>query len=101
MSLILGSSYTANLAAVLTVRSVNTNIRNVYDLKGRAVATQDVYKDVLKQQYFINSAANFTLDSEPERLAAFQEVSFGSLAAVVVPAPLAYHVFGEYIRYNN
>lgn len=83
------------LAAVLTIRSVTTNIRTVYDLRARAVATQDVYQQLLKIQYFVNSAANYTLNSEQERLEAFEEVLAGNLAACVLPHPLAQHVFGK------
>jgi hypothetical protein len=59
-ALILSSSYTANLAAFLTVKRTNA-IRSVYDLGGLAVSSVPVYIPRLKSQYgIIASDANIT-----------------------------------------
>ena len=61
MALIVGSSYTANLAAFLTVQKVNNQITSVYDLPGLAVASVPVYIPRLRSQYgIIASDANIT-----------------------------------------
>ena len=52
MSLILGASYTANLAAFLTLRSAG-DLNSVYDLIGLAVSTVPLYVDKLKMRYGI------------------------------------------------
>eukprot|EP00887_Chlorella_sp_A99_P003118 scaffold9.g3118.t1 len=43
--LILVNSYTANLAALLTVTRINTEVKSIADLQGRAVGTNPIYID--------------------------------------------------------
>lgn len=79
MALIIGSSYTANLAAFLTVRRASS-IRSVYDLSGLAVASVPVYTSRLRSQYgIIASDANITDLASVEDTA--ELVAKGNLAA--------------------
>ena len=78
-ALILCSSYTANLAAFLTVRRASA-IRSVYDLGGLAVASVPVYIPRLRSQYgIIASDANITDIASVED--ATELVAKGHLAA--------------------
>lgn len=79
VALIIGSSYTANLAAFLTVRRASS-IRSVYDLSGLAVASVPVYIPRLRSQYgIIASDANITDVASVDDTA--ELVAKGSLAA--------------------
>lgn len=51
--MILANTYTANLAAFLTVQQLDTTINAVTDLSGRAVATTDTYVDRLRLNHNI------------------------------------------------
>lgn len=50
---IVSSTYTANLAAFLTVSSVKSSIRDISDLRGRVVHSAEIYQDELRQKYGI------------------------------------------------
>lgn len=50
-ALIVVSSYTANLAAFLTVSKINTSVETVSDLRGKAIATVPVYIPRLRTLY--------------------------------------------------
>ena len=55
--LIITHTYTANLAAFLTVQQLDTSIDSVSDLKGRAVATLPPYVDRLEKIYHVQATA--------------------------------------------
>ena len=52
--LILTHTYTANLAAFLTVTTLDHSIRSIGDLKGRAVATVPTYADRISQNLLLS-----------------------------------------------
>ncbi len=93
-ALILSSSYTANLAAFLTVQKVNS-IRSIYDLGGLAVASVPVYIPRLQSQYgIIASDANIT---GVESVAATADlVARGNLAAFLYDNAVAEYVAGTF-----
>jgi hypothetical protein len=79
LALIIGSSYTANLAAFLTVKNVNA-IRSIYDLGGLSTASVPVYIPLLRSNYGLLSADAGIADIDDVRTTAGL-VARGSLAA--------------------
>jgi len=55
--LIITHTYTANLAAFLTADQLDTNIRSVKDLRGKAVITIPPYLKRLAKNFHINATA--------------------------------------------
>jgi ABC-type amino acid transport substrate-binding protein len=53
LCMIVSSTYTANLAAFLTVNQVTGTINNVEDLKGKAAHAADIYKQEMRTKYGI------------------------------------------------
>jgi ABC-type amino acid transport substrate-binding protein len=53
LCMIVSSTYTANLAAFLTVNQVTGTINNVEDLKGKAAHAADIYKQEIRTKYGI------------------------------------------------
>lgn len=82
MALILVNTYTANLAAVLTVSQINSQIRSVNDLRGRAVLTNAIYVPGLRTQYGI-VASVLDFNSVNDVVNAASSVIDGSVAAVI------------------
>jgi Bacterial extracellular solute-binding proteins, family 3/Ligand-gated ion channel len=87
MSLILINTYTANLAAALTVNQINSQITSIDQLRGKAVASNSVYLEKLRSRYGILA---ITLDNNnPNMLMdAAKQVTSGDLAAVISDRPL-------------
>ena len=56
--LIFTHTYTANLAAFLTVRVLDTSIRTIADLRGKAVATAPPYVNRLQENHHITASAS-------------------------------------------
>ena len=85
MALILINTYTANLAAVLTVNKISSSINSVEQLRGKAVATNDIYIPRLRARYGIIATE---VETEPEELMnLMQEIIAANLAAVITDAP--------------
>jgi len=87
MTVILMSTYTANLAAVLTVNQINSQVHSIYDLKGKAVSTNDIYQDRLRVRYGIVST-QLAYNSIQDMIDAGKEVGDGLLAALISDAPI-------------
>jgi hypothetical protein len=66
-ALILSSSYTANLAAFLTTQSYG-GINTIYDLRGRAVSSVEVYKLPLEERYRLQPSIADISDLEKVRM---------------------------------
>eukprot|EP00892_Ulva_mutabilis_P009348 jgi/Ulvmu1/6786/UM030_0124.1 len=54
--LIITHTYTANLAAFLTVQQLDTPIRSIKDLQGKAVSTVEVYASRLAENHHISAS---------------------------------------------
>lgn len=80
--LILVNSYTANLAALLTVTRINTEVKSIADLQGRAVGTNPIYIDRLRLKYGIYATPLAFANGSDLRRAA-DLVTSGSLAAAL------------------
>ena len=94
VALIIGSSYTANLAAFLTVRRGNA-IRSVYDLGGLAVSSVPVYIPRLRSQFgIIASDANISGIADVVDTAAL--VAQGNLAAFLYDDVVSQYVVATF-----
>lgn len=91
LSLIVSSTYTANLAAFLTVNSVNGQIRSVSDLRGRSAHAADIYRQELRTKYGIFTTALSTEGDEGMRELA-NVISSGELAAGIEDQPTMQYV---------
>jgi ABC-type amino acid transport substrate-binding protein len=92
-ALILSSSYTANLAAFLTTQSYG-DISNIYDLRGRAVSSVEVYGSVLEDRYRlqpryadVSSLEKLTMEAE--------KILQGELSAVVIDTVVAQYLVAD------
>jgi hypothetical protein len=88
-ALIVSATYTANLASLLTVSSLTSEIRSVEDLRGRAVATLEVYQPRLRSRYGLIASA--VGDSADAIDAAAADVRAGFLTALVADHALVLH----------
>eukprot|EP00890_Picochlorum_soloecismus_P005115 jgi/Picsp_1/5604/NSC_02963-R1_glutamate delta 2 len=94
LALILGASYTANLAAFLTLRSFG-DVNSVYDLVGLAVSTVPVYQEKLRSRYglvTISADINNMDDIEGEA----DLVANGNLASFLTDAETIQYVVATY-----
>jgi len=87
MALIIINTYTANLAAVLTVSQINSQIRSINDLKGKAVSTNGIYQDRLRVRYGIVST-ELVYNGIQDMIDAAREVGDGLLAGLISDAPV-------------
>ena len=93
-ALILGSSYTANLAAFLTLRSFGS-VDSIYDLNGLAVSTVEVYRPRIQSRYgIIASGAKVNNLEDVEEQVDF--VAKGNLAAFLIDSEVAQYVVASY-----
>jgi hypothetical protein len=88
-ALIVSATYTANLASLLTVSSLTSEIRSVEDLRGRAVGSLDIYTQRLRSKYGLVAAA--IEDSVDAIDAAAVDVQAGLLTALVADHALVLH----------
>lgn len=87
MAMILVNTYTANLAAFLTVNQINSQITSVEQLRGKAVASNPVYLEKLRSRYGI--LAIELDDDDPDALFdAARLIKNGELTAVMTDSPL-------------
>jgi len=87
MSMIIITTYTANLAAVLTVNQINSQITSIEQLRGKAVTSNGIYLERLRSRYGILAVQ--LSDDDPAALAeAARLVVNGELAAVITDKPL-------------
>lgn len=94
MALILGASYTANLAAFLTLRSFG-DVNSVYDLVGLAVSTVPVYQEKLRNRYgLVTVVADINNMDDIEREADL--VANGNLASFLTDAETIQYVVATY-----
>jgi ABC-type amino acid transport substrate-binding protein len=86
-SLILSASYTANLAAFLTLKSYGT-IDSIADLQGMSVSTVEVYQPRLQSRYGLR-----TIEAEISSIADIKDemmdVATGSLTAFLIDKEVA------------
>lgn len=68
--------------------SVRSDISDVYDLRGKAVATLPIYEQRLRTQYGILAVGNYNLNAD-NLDAGFEDVLSGLLSAVIVDEPAA------------
>ena len=87
MALILVNTYTANLAAVLTVNQINGQVRSIEDLRGKAVAADSIYIPRLRTRYGV-IASEIPFEDESDLVTAGQEVESGVLTALISDEPL-------------
>lgn len=94
MALILGASYTANLAAFLTLRNFG-DVNSVYDLVGLAASTVPVYQEKLRNRYgLVTVEADINGMDDIEREADL--VANGNLAAFLTDAETIQYVVATY-----
>ncbi|KAI8104821.1 hypothetical protein M9434_003373 [Picochlorum sp. BPE23] len=94
VALILGASYTANLAAFLTLQSFG-NVNSVYDLQGLAVSAVPVYQPRLLTKYglvTVEAKINSMVDIEAEA----DLVASGKLAAFLTDAEVIQYVVAKF-----
>ena len=93
-ALILTASYTANLAAFLTLRN-HGNINSIYDLNGLAVSTAPIYSSRLFDRYgLVSSSIELASISDAEKQADL--VAKGNLAAFIIDQEIAKYLVGNY-----
>ena len=92
-ALILSSSYTANLAAFLTTQSYG-GVRNIFDLRGSAVSTVEVYRDALVERYRLQPSIADISNLEAVRMEA-EKILDGDLSAVVIDTVVAGYIVAE------
>ncbi|PSC76640.1 glutamate receptor [Micractinium conductrix] len=85
LALLVTSTYTANLAAFVTVNTIRSNIASVTDLRGRAVGTSPIYIERL-QKYGIQGIP-YPFNQGSDYLVWRDLVSSGQLAAIVRDTP--------------
>jgi ionotropic glutamate receptor len=86
VALILVNTYTANLAAVLTVNQINSQINSVYELRGKAFASNSIYLPRLRSQYgIIGTILEF--NGTQDVINAAYDVLSGAYAAVITDEP--------------
>lgn len=93
-ALILGSSYTANLAAFLTIQQMSS-ISNIYDLTGLAIMTVDTYVERLRQQYPITPGV-FNVSSIDDVFDIGREIIAGKYRAFLYDAEVLQYVVAMY-----
>jgi ABC-type amino acid transport substrate-binding protein len=95
MTLILINTYTANLAAALTVNQINSQITSIDQLKGKAVASNAVYVGKLRSRYGILAVE--LNDNDPNMLYnAAELVKNGELTAVITDKPLVENLLANF-----
>ena len=94
MSLILIASYTANLAAFLTNKSI-TSINSIYDLSGLAVSTAPVYTESLFDRFGLVSNG-VQLGSFDDILAQGDLITNKSISAFIIDQEIAERLVIEY-----
>ncbi|KAL4433390.1 hypothetical protein ABPG77_010243 [Micractinium sp. CCAP 211/92] len=85
LALLVTSTYTANLAAFVTVNTIKSHITSIADLRGRAVGTSPIYVSRL-EKYGIQ-AVGYPLQNGTDYLAWRDLVTSGQLAALVRDTP--------------
>ncbi|KAL4433389.1 hypothetical protein ABPG77_010242 [Micractinium sp. CCAP 211/92] len=85
LALLVTSTYTANLAAFVTVSTIRSRIESIGDLRGRAVGTSPIYIDRL-QKYGIQGIP-YPLHNGSDYLVWRDLVATGQLAALVRDTP--------------
>lgn len=90
VALILSASYTANLAAFLTLKSFSS-VSSIYDLQGLAVSTVEVYQDRILSRYGLKTVeARITSVEDIADEAAL--VAQGVLAGFLIDAEVAQYL---------
>lgn len=95
LALLVVNTYTANLAAVLTVSAINSQIHDINDLRGKSVATYDTYIPRLRQHSGI-FASPLDFNSDEEFSGFLDKVASGDLAAVIMDAPYMEFILSTY-----
>lgn len=95
MSLIVSSTYTANLAAFLTVKNINSAITSLSQLRSRAVGSSDIYLARLRARHGI-VATDLGLNSDADVFEAAAELESGTYAALVFDEPILQYVASNY-----
>ncbi|KAL4451646.1 hypothetical protein ABPG75_007308 [Micractinium tetrahymenae] len=85
LALLTTSTYTANLAAFVTVNTIKAHINSLADLRGRAVGTSPIYVQRL-EKYGIQ-AVGYPLQNGSDYLTWRDLVTSGQLAALVRDTP--------------
>lgn len=84
--MIISATYTANLAAVLVQSVSYGDIKNVYDLRGKAVGTIPTYSATLRSQFgLVTSELNMDTTFDVENV--LQDLQDGLLAGVIYDTP--------------
>ena len=94
VALILGASYTANLAAFLTLQNFG-NVNSVYDLQGLAVSSVPVYQPRLLSKYglvTVEAQINSMADLEAQA----DLVATGKLAAFLTDAEVVQYIVAKF-----
>jgi hypothetical protein len=87
VSLILSASYTANLAAFLTLKSYGS-INSIFDLQGMSVSTVEVYQPRFLNRYGLRTI-EATISSYDDIRAEAGDVAAGMLAAFLIDREVA------------
>lgn len=90
VALILSASYTANLAAFLTLKSFSS-VNSIYDLQGLAVSTVEVYQDRILSRYGLKTVEAVISSAEDIKDEAAL-VAQGVLAGFLIDAEVAQYL---------
>jgi hypothetical protein len=94
VSLIITTTYTANLAAALTVNQLHASITSMADLTGRAVTSNGIYLERLRTRFGV-IASDMNFDSYADIVAGSHEVLAGRLAALITDKPFIDHLISQ------
>jgi len=90
VALILSASYTANLAAFLTLKSFSS-VNSIFDLQGYAVSTVEAYQERIQEGYGLKTMVA-QLSSRDDLTKEAGQVAMGSLAAFLYDAEAAQYL---------
>lgn len=86
LALLTTSTYTANLAAFITVQTISSTINSIDDLRGRAVGTNEIYIDRLSEYRLTLTAQKLRTGADYVEWG--RQVASGQLAAIIRDEPL-------------
>ena len=90
VALILSASYTANLAAFLTLKSFSS-VNSIYDLQGYAVSTVEAYQQRIQEGYGLKTMVA-DLSTRDDLTKEAGQVAMGSLAAFLYDTEVAQYL---------
>ena len=96
MSLILVNTYTANLAASLTIHSINTQITSVAQLRGKLVYTLPIYTQRIRSEYGIQAQSLTEFEGEESIANVSKLIIGGEITALIADAAIVLGYLNSY-----